>query len=77
MVDDKGATYTKESAMAKLFASEILNGVADKALQIHGGHGYMKEFPVERYYRDARLLRIIEGTSEVQKMVIIGELMRG
>ncbi len=76
MVDEKTSRYTKESAMAKLFASEVLNQVADKALQIHGGYGYMKEFPIERYYRDARLLRIIEGTSEVQKMVISNELMR-
>lgn len=76
MVDEKSSRYTKESAMAKLFASEILDRVADKALQIHGGYGYMKEFPIERYYRDARLLRIIEGTSEVQKMVISNELMR-
>ena len=76
MVDEKSSRYTKESAMAKLFASEILDRVVDKALQIHGGYGYMKEFPIERYYRDARLLRIIEGTSEIQKMVISNELMR-
>jgi butyryl-CoA dehydrogenase len=76
MVDRKRSRYTKESAMAKLLASEMLNRVVDKALQIHGGYGYMKEFPVERYYRDARLLRIIEGTSEVQKMVISSEMMR-
>lgn len=76
MVDEKVSKYTKESAMAKLFASEVLNRVVDMALQIHGGYGYMKEFPIERYYRDARLLRIIEGTSEIQKMVISNELMR-
>jgi len=76
MVDEKTSRYTKESAMAKLFASEILDRVVDKALQIHGGYGYMKEFPIERHYRDARLLRIVEGTSEVQKMVISNELMK-
>lgn len=76
MVDEKTSRYTKESAMAKLFASEILDRVVDKALQIHGGYGYMKEFPIERHYRDARLLRIVEGTSEVQKMVIGNELMK-
>lgn len=77
MVDEKTSKYTKESAMAKLFASEVLNRVVDMALQIHGGYGYMKEFPIERIYRDARLLRIVEGTSEVQKMVISNELLRG
>ncbi|MBI5967406.1 MAG: acyl-CoA dehydrogenase, partial [Deltaproteobacteria bacterium] len=76
MVEEKSSKYTKESAMAKLFASEVLDRVANKALQIHGGYGYMKEFPIERHYRDARLLQIIEGTSEIQKIVIINELMR-
>jgi alkylation response protein AidB-like acyl-CoA dehydrogenase len=65
-----GERYTLEASMAKLFASETAQFVADEALQIHGGMGYSKEMPVERYYRDARITRIYEGTSEVQRMVI-------
>jgi acyl-CoA dehydrogenase len=56
--------------MAKLFASEVAGQVADKAVQIHGGMGYVKDLAVERIYRDARLFRIAEGTSEIQKIVI-------
>lgn len=62
--------YTLEASMAKLFASETAMFVTDEALQIHGGMGYSKEMPVERYYRDARITRIYEGTSEIQRMVI-------
>lgn len=70
-----GARYTTEASMAKLFASETAAYVTDEAVQIHGGMGYSKEMPVERYYRDARITRIYEGTSEVQRMVIArGEL---
>jgi alkylation response protein AidB-like acyl-CoA dehydrogenase len=65
-----GTRYTLEASMAKLFASETAMYVTDEALQIHGGMGYSKELPVERYYRDARITRIYEGTSEVQRMVI-------
>lgn len=65
-----GGRYTLEASMAKLFASETAMFVTDEALQIHGGMGYSKELPVERYYRDARITRIYEGTSEVQRMVI-------
>ncbi|HEX2622633.1 MAG TPA: acyl-CoA dehydrogenase [Phototrophicaceae bacterium] len=65
-----GERYTLEASMAKLFASETAMYVTDEALQIHGGMGYSKEMPVERYYRDARITRIYEGTSEVQRMVI-------
>ncbi len=65
-----GGRYTLEASMAKLFASETAMFVTDEALQIHGGMGYSKEMPVERYYRDARITRIYEGTSEVQRMVI-------
>ncbi len=67
---DKGLSFSKESAMAKLFASEAATSVADMALQIHGGYGYIKTYPVERYYRDARVTRIYEGTSEIHRMVI-------
>ena len=66
----KGRRYTTEASMAKLFCSETAAFVTDEALQIHGGMGYSKEAPVERYYRDARITRIYEGTSEIQRMVI-------
>lgn len=65
-----GSRYTTEASMAKLFCSETAAFVTDEAVQIHGGMGYSKEMPVERYYRDARITRIYEGTSEVQRMVI-------
>jgi alkylation response protein AidB-like acyl-CoA dehydrogenase len=65
-----GERYTTEASMAKLFASETAMFCTDEALQIHGGMGYSKELPVERYYRDARITRIYEGTSEIQRMVI-------
>jgi len=67
---DRGERFTPEASMAKLFASEMANKVAYQALQIHGGYGYSKEYPVERYYRDARVTTIYEGTSEVQRIVI-------
>ncbi len=67
---DQGRKFKKEAAMAKLFASEMCMRVCDQAVQIHGGYGYMKEYQVERYMRDAKLLEIGEGTSEVQRMVI-------
>jgi len=67
---DKGERVTKESAMAKLYASEVANFVTDLAIQIHGGYGYTVDYPVERYYRDMKLCEIGEGTSEVQRIVI-------
>ncbi|NNG02068.1 MAG: acyl-CoA dehydrogenase [Desulfobacteraceae bacterium] len=67
---DSGRSFSTESAMAKLFASETATAVTDLAVQIHGGYGYSKAYPVERYYRDARVTRIYEGTSEVHRMVI-------
>ncbi len=67
---DSGDRYSQEASMAKLFASETATWVADRAVQIHGGYGYMKEYAVERHYRDAKITEIYEGTSEVQRMVI-------
>ena len=71
---DQSLRFKKEAAMAKLFASEICMKVCDQAIQIHGGYGYMKEYQVERFFRDAKLLEIGEGTSEVQRMVIASEI---
>lgn len=65
-----GQSVTKEAAMAKYFASENAVAVTNKGLQIHGGYGYMREYPIERMYRDARIIPLYEGTSEIQKMVI-------
>jgi alkylation response protein AidB-like acyl-CoA dehydrogenase len=73
---DNGKKVTKESAMAKLFASEIGVEVADKALQIFGGYGYVKDFPVEKFYRDMKLCTIGEGTSEIQRIVIAREILK-
>ncbi len=74
---ERGEDCTKVAAMAKLFAGEAACFVTDLALQIHGGYGYMKDYPIERMYRDARITRIYEGTSEVQKMVIARSVMKG
>lgn len=71
---DQGRNFTKEASMSKLYASEIAMEIADQAIQIHGGYGYMKEYEVERYLRDAKLLEIGEGTSEVQRMVIARQI---
>ncbi len=67
---DKGRPYTKEASIAKLFTTEAAERIARNAIQIHGGFGYSRQYPVERIYRDARLMTIGEGTSEVQRMVI-------
>ncbi|MCK9275568.1 MAG: acyl-CoA dehydrogenase family protein [Syntrophales bacterium] len=67
---DEGKPFSREAAMAKLYASEISTAVTDRAVQIHGGYGYSKAYAVERYYRDARVTRIYEGTSEIHRMVI-------
>jgi butyryl-CoA dehydrogenase len=72
---DKGLPYTRESAMAKLFASETANRAATKALQIHGGYGYLYDFPAQRLFRDARITEIYEGTSEIQRLVIAHQLL--
>jgi len=73
---DRGIPFIKEAAMAKVFASEVANFVTDKALQVHGGYGYTKDYPVERYYRDAKILEIYEGTSEIMRMTIARSLLR-
>lgn len=73
---DSGETVIKEAAMVKLYGSEVYNRVADKAVQIHGGIGYIREFPIERYYRDARITKIYEGTSEIQKNIIAAQLRK-
>jgi alkylation response protein AidB-like acyl-CoA dehydrogenase len=62
--------FGKESAIAKLYCSEVAKEVADEAVQIHGGYGLMKDYDIERFYRDQRLLQIGEGTSEIQRLVI-------
>ncbi len=73
---DQGHRVVKDAAIAKLHGSEVYNRVADLAVQIHGGIGYMSDYPIERYYRDARITKIYEGTSEIQKNIISGELKR-
>jgi butyryl-CoA dehydrogenase len=72
---DAGKLHTKESAMAKLFAAEAAMKAATEAVQIHGGYGYTKEFKVERFFRDAKITEIYEGTSEIQRLVIAGQVL--
>ncbi len=74
---DQGRPYTKEASFAKLYASEAATRIANKAMQIHGGYGYLKDRPVERYLRDAKLCEIGEGTSEIQRLIIAKELLKG
>jgi alkylation response protein AidB-like acyl-CoA dehydrogenase len=73
---DNGENHTAQASMAKLFASEMVNRVTATALQIHGGYGFTKEYPVERYYRDARVFTIYEGTSEIQRVVISNHILK-
>lgn len=73
---DHGQRVTKESAMAKLFASEAAVRIANEALQIHGGYGFIKDYPAEKYYRDVKLCTIGEGTSEIQRLVIARQLLK-
>jgi butyryl-CoA dehydrogenase len=73
---DAGEPHTREASMAKLFASTMVNRHANQAVQIHGGVGYIKDFPVERYFRDAKITEIYEGTSEVQKIVVARSLLK-
>jgi alkylation response protein AidB-like acyl-CoA dehydrogenase len=73
---DRGQRVTKESAMAKLFASEAAVRIADEAVQIYGGYGFIKDYPVEKFYRDVKLCTIGEGTSEIQRLVIARQLLK-
>jgi butyryl-CoA dehydrogenase len=73
---DAGARHSAESAMAKVFASEVANRAAKEAVQIFGGNGYVEDFPVERHFRDAKITEIYEGTSEIQRLVIAGHMLK-
>ena len=73
---DKGERFTKEASMAKLYASEVAQRAATNAVQIHGGYGCTKKCPAERYFRDAKMLSIVVGTSEIQRMIIAREELR-
>ena len=75
-LEEEGLPFIKEAAMAKVFASETAMAVTTKAIQIHGGYGYIKDYPVERYFRDAKITEIYEGTSEVQRLTIARNLLR-
>jgi butyryl-CoA dehydrogenase len=75
MKDSGAKRFTKESAMVKLFASEMAHRVCHKALQIHGGYGFVKDYKIERLYRDQRITEIYEGTSEIQRVVIARALL--
>lgn len=72
---DAGKTITKQAACCKYFATEAAGRIADRVLQIHGGYGYLKDYPIERLYRDVRLLRLYEGTSQIQQLVIAREML--
>ena len=73
---DQGVPFTRQAAQAKLFASETSNFVTNKAVQIHGGYGFSREYPVERLLRDSRITEIYEGTSEMQRIVIARNLIK-
>lgn len=74
---DQGKPFTQEAAIAKLFASRMAATVTNKMVQVHGGAGYVVDYPIERYYRDARAMELVEGTSQIQQIVIAGELLAG
>src|SRR5580704_6117882 len=75
LADQKNVRFTRESSMAKLFASEVAVRVANECVQIHGGYGFIKDYPAEKFYRDVKLCTIGEGTSEIQKLVIARQLL--
>ena len=74
---DNGENVSTESSACKLFATEMVGRVADRAVQIHGGAGYMSEYAVERFYRDVRLFRLYEGTSQIQQIIIARNMIKG
>jgi len=76
VLKDSGRTVTRESAMAKLFASEVAVRICNEAVQLFGGYGFIKDYPAEKFYRDVKLCTIGEGTSEIQRMVIARELLK-
>ena len=73
---DQGMDFEQEAAMAKLFTSEMVGRVTDHAVQIHGGYGYCQEYGVERLFREAKLFEIVEGTSEIQRLVISNKVLK-
>ena len=73
---DEGVPVTKETACCKYFTTEALGRIADRMLQVHGGYGYIKEYPIERLFRDARLFRIYEGTSQIQQLIVAREMLK-
>ena len=75
LADQNSVRFTRESSMAKLFASEVAVRVANECVQIHGGYGFIKDYPAEKFYRDVKLCTIGEGTSEIQKLVIARQLL--
>jgi alkylation response protein AidB-like acyl-CoA dehydrogenase len=77
LADQKNVRFTRESSMAKLFASEVAVQVANECVQIHGGYGFIKDYPAEKFYRDVKLCTIGEGTSEIQRLVIARQLLKG
>ena len=76
MMKDRKMKFIKQASMAKLFASETAMWVTTKAIQIHGGYGYTTDYPVERYFRDAKITEIYEGTSEIQRITIANEVLK-
>jgi hypothetical protein len=76
VLKDAGRKVTRESSMAKLFASEVAVSICEQAVQLFGGYGFIKDYPVEKFYRDVKLCTIGEGTSEIQRMVIAREILR-
>ena len=75
-LEDKGLPFVKEAAMAKVFTAEVAMFVTTKAMQIYGGYGYIKDYPLERYFRDARICGIYEGTDKMQRMTIARNLIQ-
>jgi acyl-CoA dehydrogenase len=73
---DTGQSYTQQASITKLFGARVASDVTNKMLQVHGGYGYMKEYAIERYYRDCRALEIIEGTSQIQQFLVARDLYK-